>query len=74
MSKIAIQGILDEYGGDDIMAVTEANGWAWDSVVPGACRRCGFVLDSVEPDARNYSCEEGCGRTVDSVMVLLGVL
>ena len=56
------------------MEAVDQEGWAIDSVVPGACKTCGWINDSLEPDARDYACEEGCGNTVDSVLVLLGVI
>ena len=72
--KDALQAIADEYGYDDIMDAIEEEGWAIDSIVPGACTQCSAVRDSVEPDARDYECEEGCGRTLHSVLVLLDVI
>jgi len=73
--EAALQAIADEYGYNDIMEAIEEEGWAYDSIVPGACRNaCGFINYSVEPDARNYHCEECDTETVDSVLILLGVI
>ena len=46
----------------------------FDSIVMGACERCGAVSDYCEPDARMNHCEE-CGHyRVISILVLRGIL
>ena len=74
-NKRALKQLADEFGYADIIECIEGEGWATGSVVAGACRKgCGFVEYSMEPDAIGYTCEEGCGDTVDSVLILLGVI
>lgn len=73
---MTLQQLAEEYGYADIMDAIEAEGWAIDSVIPGLCRTkgCDGLNDCVEPDARNYFCEN-CGQsTIDSVLVRLGVI
>lgn len=31
---------------------------------PGFCVACGHKHEGIEPDAREYPCEQGCGNTV----------
>jgi len=45
----------------------------WDSVVPGICLECGYTAE-VEPDSTQGYCE-GCGKqTVQSCLILAGVI
>lgn len=66
--------IAEEYGYEDAVDAVEAEGWAIDSVVPGACIKCEEVVDSCEPDAYENYCEECEGGFVKSILVLLGIL
>lgn len=64
--------LADECGYDSVEEMLDA--CVVDCSVPGACRACGAIRDSVEPDASNYECEE-CGvRAVDSALVIAGVM
>lgn len=45
-----------------------------DSINPGMCSHCGAYVSSVEPDCYDGYCE-ACGRnTVESALVLAGIL
>jgi hypothetical protein len=48
---------------------------AYDSVVPGICTRpdCSYTCDC-EPDARQNYCEACGGQTVQSCLVLAGLI
>jgi hypothetical protein len=48
---------------------------AYDSVVPGICTRsdCSYTCDA-EPDARKNYCEACGGQTVQSCLVLAGII
>lgn len=75
LRETALEIVAEEFGYNNIMDAVEGEGWAWDGVIVGTCRKaCGFINYSVEPDARNYYCEECETETVDSVLVLLGVI
>jgi len=71
----ALEIVAEDAGYDDIMEAVEGEGWAHDSVIVGTCRNaCGYINYSVEPDARNYHCEDCNTPTVDSVLVLLRII
>lgn len=75
LKETALELVAEDMGYDNIMDAVEGEGWAHDSVIVGTCRNaCGFINYSVEPDACNYHCEECNTETVDSVLVLLGVI
>ena len=70
-AKLAI--LTESEGFDDTEALLEAA--ALDSISPGICTmpNCDYTTD-VEPDARGNSCE-ACGtRTVQSALVLAGII
>jgi hypothetical protein len=52
--------IMEYYGYDDVNTMIESeefNNMMLDSVQDGFCIGCGTSKDSVEPDARNYPCD-----------------
>jgi len=71
---MALTDIVEEYGYEDAVDACEGEGWHIDSVVPGSCKTCDYVTETVEPDARDYSCPECETNTVNSVLVLMGIL
>lgn len=50
---------------NDIMAACENDDYT------GFCRVCGAEHSECEPDAREYECDEGCGKTVYGAEELL---
>ena len=42
-----------------------------DSVVHGFCKECGWLNDSVEPDAQDYQCEDCGENAVTSIVELI---
>ena len=45
----------------------------WDSIVPGICGECYGTMDC-EPDARENYCDNCGGNTVQSGLVLAGII
>lgn len=69
--------ILEDQGisFDDEDAINQfIDGSITDSIVLGACERCGAVSDYCEPDARMNHCESCGHHRVLSVLVILGIL
>lgn len=60
-----------EFGGD-VEGMLEH--CALGGVAPGVCTVCLMVHDSLEPDAEDYECNECETNTVQSVLVLAGVI
>jgi len=46
----------------------------YDSVVAGICTTCKEQAQDVEPDARNYTCEVCGEQTVQSCLILAGLI
>lgn len=63
------QRILDDEGMEEDEFLER---YALDSVVPGACTNCGFVVLRCEPDAHANYCEDCGQQTVKSALALLG--
>ena len=71
MSKL--QTLAEDWGFDDEMAMLESA--TFDSVCPGICRNkdCNYSTE-VEPDQRHGWCEECEAGTVQSALVIKGII
>lgn len=66
-----LQMLADEYAGGSVEDLYHQ--CATDSVVPGICPACGYMIE-VEPDCSSGWCEECEDNFVVSVPVLAGVI
>ena len=67
----ALDQLSSDYGYEDVEQMLEEN--IIDSVNPGICRECGYSTD-VEPDQDKGWCEECDTPTVESCMILAGII
>ncbi len=71
-NKQALRAVAEDLG-LSVMEMLEAA--STDSVVSGYCKGCDTVyLECCEPDATNNHCEECDAGTVESVLVLAGLI
>jgi len=77
ISKKCAESIFDAYDIKSLSEIVESetfNEQATNSIVYGFCVRCGFMEDSIEPDAYNCHCEECETDTVFSIMAIMGII
>lgn len=60
--------------GDEVLGTYGYAHLITSSTVDSFCRSCGAAGGLVEPDARSYPCYHCGGETLDSILVLAGVI
>jgi len=72
IEKAKLAKIVNAEGFPTIDDMLEAA--AADSVCPGVCMACDFVVSEVEPDQDQRWCENWGGNTVQSALVVAGLI
>jgi hypothetical protein len=67
-----LRKIAESEGFDSVQTMLEAA--ATDSVCPGICTTCGWVMSATEPDQDQGWCENCDTNTVESALVLAGLI
>jgi hypothetical protein len=70
-AQIKIKKLMEAFGYETEEAMLEDA--AFDSVVPGICMNCDYTTD-VEPDCQSGFCEQCQTQTVQSVLIILGII
>lgn len=69
-NKEALKNLAKSEGMDELEMLEKAS---FDGIAPGICTECGYIC-TVEPDSTQGYCE-GCGKqTVQSCLILAGLI
>jgi|HubBroStandDraft_1064217.scaffolds.fasta_scaffold143512_3 hypothetical protein len=72
IAKAKLAKIAEAEGFPTIEAMLEAA--AADSICPGICAGCDFIVSDVEPDQDQGWCENCDGNTVQSALIVAGLI